>query len=599
MECGSDAGSHQPLEKHMSPWYAVPTRSIVCVEHPFLIKDVDRGLKTFGSAKRIEQVGCTVTLLARTVFPKSRALNFLLFAILQFVNAGGDDRPIEVYLRPDDPMCKPLLSESIKTENILLKITVPKRIGRKRKRGTLELGSESGVSGGKGGEAGYLNRSMRDNVGKYKIEPVGTIDCTHRFRGKYYKQKMRESILSYDYEKLKNFKLDPSKGPKKNTDLIPPPRFSQTHVPFNYNYRQNPAVRYTVDDTGRPVVVNDQAPPKVLTLIVSADVDVVPSAPPSDMPNPATLDPGIRDTINRLKKLIEERPLWTRRALLNHFTNPDYQYTLKHSIQHVGYMFRSGPWRDTIVKFGVDPRSDPRYRFYQSISFQIHDRDGDGTRRQWQDERSRYQRNMKGKRRNFQSHLFDGRHVELDGKVWQVCDITDPLLKGLLTDAKKLRTNCDKWDGWYTNGLWAKVKTIMRAKIRTIREGRIPTDLEFTEILKLPDEFDDNSRTQVQMPSNVMLKDFQLGSQPRAMAAQGGEGAYPTAGHGDQHIIGSSREDDVEDEADGNPQDKENEHIEDARVAEMMIELKRIDQEDAQFDEEEDFDFGEEDDDSD
>ena len=74
MECASDTGSHQPLGKHISPWYAVPMRSIVCVEHPFIIKDVDKGLKTFGNAKRIEQVGCTITLLARTVFPKSRIL---------------------------------------------------------------------------------------------------------------------------------------------------------------------------------------------------------------------------------------------------------------------------------------------------------------------------------------------------------------------------------------------------------------------------------------------------------------------------------------------------------------------------------------------
>lgn len=191
------------------------------------------------------------------------------------------------------------------------------------------------------------------------------------------------------------------------------------------------------------MVVNDQAPPKISTHIVSADVDVIPSGPPSDLPSPATLDHGIQDTISQLTKLMEERPLWTRRALLNHFTNPDYQYTLKHSIQYVGYMFRSGPWRDTIVRFGVDPRSDPKYRFYQSISFQIYDRDDNGIRRQWQDERIKYQRHMKGKTRNLQSHLFDGRHIELDGKVWQVCDITDPLVKGLLRDTKKLRTNCD------------------------------------------------------------------------------------------------------------------------------------------------------------
>jgi general transcription factor 3C polypeptide 5 (transcription factor C subunit 1) len=35
-------------------------------------------------------------------------------------------------------------------------------------------------------------------------------------------------------EKLKEFKFDPSKGVRQNTDLIPPPYFARTHVPFNY-----------------------------------------------------------------------------------------------------------------------------------------------------------------------------------------------------------------------------------------------------------------------------------------------------------------------------------------------------------------------------
>ena len=139
----------------------------------------------------------------------------------------------------------------------------------------------------------------------------------------------------------------------------------------------------------------------------------------------------------------------------------------------------------------------------------------------------------------------------------------------------------------------------MRAKIRAIREGRIPTDLEFAEILKLPDEFDDNSRTQTQTPTNTILEDLQLGSQPKATAAQGGRGTYPIIGHDSQHVISSIRDDDddssLEDEADRISRGEEGEHIGDARVAEMMIELERMGQEDAPFDDEEDFDFDEED----
>ena len=43
---------------------------------------------------------------------------------------------IPLYLRPNDPLCSPLLSYNSLTRNVLLKITVPKRTGRKRRRGT-------------------------------------------------------------------------------------------------------------------------------------------------------------------------------------------------------------------------------------------------------------------------------------------------------------------------------------------------------------------------------------------------------------------------------------------------------------------------------
>lgn len=132
-------------------------------------------------------------------------------------------------------MCKPLISEGVKTNNILLKVTVPKMVGRKRKRDSSEpsgcvadlaaIQSEaSDKTPLKRGEAGYLKRSMQDNVGRYNIEPIGIIDYTHRFRGwcsyisqlskrltrlglsdfqystanSEFMKKMRDSVLSYD-----------------------------------------------------------------------------------------------------------------------------------------------------------------------------------------------------------------------------------------------------------------------------------------------------------------------------------------------------------------------------------------------------------------
>jgi general transcription factor 3C polypeptide 5 (transcription factor C subunit 1) len=85
----------------------------------------------------------------------------------------------------------------------LLKITVPKRTGRKRKRGSDEhftldetaaaveeackskgddktpnLRSHSRLDHPK-----CILRTLKDNVGKYQIEAIGSIDQTHRYRG--------------------------------------------------------------------------------------------------------------------------------------------------------------------------------------------------------------------------------------------------------------------------------------------------------------------------------------------------------------------------------------------------------------------------------
>ncbi len=114
------------------------------------------------------------------------------------------------------------------------------------------------------------------------------------------------------------------------------------------------------------------------------------------------------------------------------------QNTAKNVYQYVGYMFSSGPWRDALVRYGVDPRTDPSFRIYQTMIFML-----DTERR---DSRARFNRTKPDRTRSEQvlrkeSHLFDGVTVSKDGKIWQVCDISEPLLKDLLSTAD-LRKEC-------------------------------------------------------------------------------------------------------------------------------------------------------------
>lgn len=43
-------------ESSYAPWYNVPKKSVVSVEHPFIIKDVDKGLATLGNPSKLEEV---------------------------------------------------------------------------------------------------------------------------------------------------------------------------------------------------------------------------------------------------------------------------------------------------------------------------------------------------------------------------------------------------------------------------------------------------------------------------------------------------------------------------------------------------------------
>jgi general transcription factor 3C polypeptide 5 (transcription factor C subunit 1) len=99
------------------------------------------------------------------------------------------DAPIQLFLRPDDPLSRPLKSTNTASNNVLLKVTVPKRTGRKRKRGSNEPFQDAPVEtiaeSVPRPTAKNLLRSLRDNESKYQIKPIGKVERTHVFRGTF------------------------------------------------------------------------------------------------------------------------------------------------------------------------------------------------------------------------------------------------------------------------------------------------------------------------------------------------------------------------------------------------------------------------------
>lgn len=178
-------------------------------------------------------------------------------------------------------------------------------------------------------------------------------------------------------------------------------------------------------------------------LPVPYDVPEVPQAPSNRLPPVESLDPVIQRLIRDARSIMEERPIFTRRALINSLPAADSKIIVENSskqiYQYIGYGFASGPWRDCIVRFGVDPRKDRKYRKYQAVMFMLESEP--------KDNRAKYNRTKPpppdtDESIHKKSHLFDGKSVQKDGKVWQVCDISDPILKELL-DTDNLRDECN------------------------------------------------------------------------------------------------------------------------------------------------------------
>lgn len=67
--------------------------------------------------------------------------------------------------------------------------------------------------------------------------------------------------------------------------------------------------------------------------------------------------------------MFEERPIWTK-AAIRYNTGLTDEHS-KIILPVVAYYFPNGPWRISWVKFGYDPRKDPKARIYQTLDYRI------------------------------------------------------------------------------------------------------------------------------------------------------------------------------------------------------------------------------------
>lgn len=501
-----------------APRLVVPEENVISVEHPCVVKNVDKAIDMIGGPA----------------------------AVAQMVQ-GGSDKILALSFHPQDPTSKTIIANKQRANNVLLQIAVPKRTGRKRKRGTDDPWVEGTTASGLKKDASYLVNTMANGVNHYKVTALSAIPFAQMWRSMpdfVYStsqipilQAAKGTLVSQHYPAVKEFKIPHTYG-TEDTTTLPPPLWSNQNIPQNYTYRQNPSVKVSHDPvTGQSVMGNTQAPPKTYTYQIGWEDAEYPS---SVMPGIIPLErqtPILRETVAALQKLFEDRPIWSRRAMLNCLPSHLSSFNIvRFCIGYVAYAIRSGPWRDTLVRLGVDPRTDRKYRFYQTIMLQLVPRSNQlafaagvtprkphghrdksketpdaanstteivqpaqTEKQRLLDNRKSFQRRWTGSE-SANSHIFDGQsRLPPDGKVWQLCDFTDPQLAALrdITELH-IRATCEtRYFGWYENGTNAKIRVALKAKVESLAEGVVldPKLLEGFMLLpeKLGFEVDTNS----------------------------------------------------------------------------------------------------------
>ncbi|KZT20750.1 hypothetical protein NEOLEDRAFT_1140279 [Neolentinus lepideus HHB14362 ss-1] len=422
--------------------------------------------------------------------------------------ASKNDSLLELRLRADNPFAHPIPGENVSTSNILLKV-----VKRKRRKLRPSEGDERSA-----------------HIGDYTVEALGIVPKTVRFRSMadYQYQpaeedpvvKLRRAIDSMDFEGICSYtfpeekedytithrtimQIDPQLTGEvpaepnfiSNLRMFPPPLFSRQSVPQNYGFKSNPMSTVTtfVDDNEeerKRLINRSRWKGYGAVSIVFAD----PAVPSKPFPQVEEVrDQVDQPLLKRLEQYFEERPVWTRLALLNQFTPLEAReiHNSKTMLPLISYTFSDGPWRDTLIRFGYDPRTDMYARFYQRIYFRnvnhpivrpsVVNRRHDGRSATLAPSADEHGQSIETDQRN--SHIFDGVILTKETAAFQLCDIHDQLLRDMIGDEDSVREACNERDGWYTTSAFESIKTVLRHKFFSLVDGHIATDEECLALL--------------------------------------------------------------------------------------------------------------------
>jgi general transcription factor 3C polypeptide 5 (transcription factor C subunit 1) len=97
--------------------------------------------------------------------------------------------------------------------------------------------------------------------------------------------------------------------------------------------------------------------------------DPVPSEPNDLVRDISKMSVVTQQVYKEVCKMFQERPIWTLYSLQAHMREKPTH--LSAILANVAFYYTTGPWRNCFVRYGYDPRTEFKSRFYQMIDYRV------------------------------------------------------------------------------------------------------------------------------------------------------------------------------------------------------------------------------------
>lgn len=189
--------------------------------------------------------------------------------------------------------------------------------------------------------------------------------------------------------------------------------------------------------------------------------DITVPSMPLKISNSIHLD---KQALETLRELFREQPLWLRPVIESRISPDISSWKKKLLFTQVCYNISDGPWRACLCRLGYDPRSDPESRKYQTIDF-----------------RDPYLRKVLKEKRIGINVKAEGDLGEtfLDwqfkvppkrgSQIYQLFNIEDSHIKKIIREAVPLES-CTRESGWFKKSVIDQIRELLSLKCEQMRQ---------------------------------------------------------------------------------------------------------------------------------